>query len=382
MAQRPLATTDDSAEDKPLADSVPASAGPSLADPSDSTAVSRWLQAQPDLDADYYEVDSALGDDAGSSTASLSASILEYRMIHGRRFHSARGNTDYWGPNDEKQANSMDLCHHTLTLLFDHKIFQAPIGDNPKKVLDVGCGTGLWAIDFADLYEECEVIGTDISPTQPFWVPANLRFEIDDCTAIPWTYAPNSFDFIHLRYLFGAIHDWNALYAEAFRMLRPGSGWAEACEPSTYVRSDDGSILENDGSALAEWAPLLKEAARKYGGTVSEGPRPMDMLEEGLIVKAFRNAGFVDIHYETRKCPLTPFSSDPHLKEVGTYARSAMEEGMEGFVLYLFTNGLGWSREQVTIYLSRVRKELRDKRKSPYVNVQVVYGRKPETASL
>ncbi|KAI1416225.1 S-adenosyl-L-methionine-dependent methyltransferase [Hypoxylon sp. FL1857] len=380
MAQRPSATTDGPDAEKLPADSAPASAGPALANPSDSTAVSRWLQAQPDYDADYYEVDSALGDDAGSSTASLSASILEYRTIHGRRFHSTRGNTDYWGPNDEIQANSMDLSHHTLTLLFGDKLFQAPIGDNPKRALDVGCGTGLWAIDFADTYQDCEVIGTDISPTQPYWVPVNLRFEIDDCTAIPWTYAPNSFDFIHLRYLFGAIRDWNALYAEVFRALRPG-GWAEACEPSTYVRSDDGSILEGDGSALSEWAPLLKEAARKYGGTVSEGPRPMRMVEEGLIVKAFQNAGFVDIHQETRKCPLTPFSDDPRLREVGTYARSAMEEGMEGFVLYLFTNGLGWSREQVTIYLSRVRKELRDRRKSPYVEVQVVYGRKPGAAS-
>lgn len=48
-----------------------------------------------------------------------------------------------------------------------------------------------------------------------------------------------------------------------------------------------------------------------------------------------------------------------------------------GFTLYLFTNALGWSREQVTVYLSRVRKELRDRRKSPYLLIQAVYGRKP-----
>ncbi|OTB07000.1 hypothetical protein M426DRAFT_318365 [Hypoxylon sp. CI-4A] len=235
----------------------------------------------------------------------------------------------------------------------------------------------MWNRDFADLFPDCEVIGTDISPTQPSWVPMNLRFEIDDCTAAPWTYAHDAFDLVHARYLFGAIRDWDALWAEAFRACRPGTGWAESMEPSLHVRSDDGSILDGDGSALGSWAPLFKEAARKYGTRTEEGPRPMNMVEDGLIVESFRRAGFVDVVTCTRKCPLTPYSSDPHLREVGTYGRCAMEEGMEGFVLYLFAKGLGWSREQVTLYLSHVRRELRDRRKSPYVEVQVIYGRKP-----
>jgi hypothetical protein len=40
--------------------------------------------------------DSALGDDATSSTASLSSSILKYRSIHGRTYHSEIGNAQYW----------------------------------------------------------------------------------------------------------------------------------------------------------------------------------------------------------------------------------------------------------------------------------------------
>lgn len=34
---------------------------------------------------------------------------------------------------------------------------------------------GLWAVDFADDNPNVEVIGTDISPVQPQWVPPNLR---------------------------------------------------------------------------------------------------------------------------------------------------------------------------------------------------------------
>jgi methylase of polypeptide subunit release factors len=31
---------------------------------------------------------------------------------------------------------------------------------------DVGTGTGIWAIDFADQYNNAEVTGTDLSPIQ------------------------------------------------------------------------------------------------------------------------------------------------------------------------------------------------------------------------
>lgn len=27
------------------------------------------------------------------------------------------------------------------------KLFYAPIGDNPQKILDLGTGTGIWAVD-------------------------------------------------------------------------------------------------------------------------------------------------------------------------------------------------------------------------------------------
>ncbi|KAL7623175.1 hypothetical protein AAE478_006856 [Parahypoxylon ruwenzoriense] len=239
--------------------------------------------------------------------------------------------------------------------------------------------------DFADVHPSCEVIGTDISPTQPSWVPPNLRFEMDDCTASPWTFAPGTFDLVHLRYLCGAVRDWDALYAEAFRACRPGAGWAEAVEPSVRVHSDDGSVAEGDGSALADWGPLFELAAARYAARDKDGgaesqPRSVRVVEDGIAAAAFRRAGFVDVVERTLKCPLAPFPSDPRVREVGVYARWAMEEGMEGFALYLFTHALGWSHEQVTVYLSRMRKELRDKKKSPYLLIQVVYGRRPEAA--
>ena len=53
--------------------------------------------ARADADADHDDDgDSALGDDDADSTASLTSSILRYRSIHGRTYHSERGNAQYW----------------------------------------------------------------------------------------------------------------------------------------------------------------------------------------------------------------------------------------------------------------------------------------------
>jgi SAM-dependent methyltransferase len=137
-----------------------------------------------------------------------------------------------------------------LNLLLDNKLFLAPIGPHPQvnpcflavadlkivtalqKVIDVGTGTGIWAMyliypyiaasaklrirDFADQFPSTEVTGTDISPIQPSFVPPNLKFEIDDAQ-LDWTYPSDHFDFVHLRCLMGSISDWPRLYSQIYR---------------------------------------------------------------------------------------------------------------------------------------------------------------------
>lgn len=41
-----------------------------------------------------------------------------------------------------------DLQNHHLLLTFGGKKYFAPNADTAKRVLDVGTGTGVWAIDF------------------------------------------------------------------------------------------------------------------------------------------------------------------------------------------------------------------------------------------
>lgn len=55
-----------------------------------------------------------------------------------------------------------------VVLLYGGRLHLAPLVD-PKMILDIGTGTGIWVMEMADLYPECTIIGTDLSPVQPTW---------------------------------------------------------------------------------------------------------------------------------------------------------------------------------------------------------------------
>ncbi|KAF5005108.1 hypothetical protein FDECE_8428 [Fusarium decemcellulare] len=313
---------------------------------------------EPDNDLQHAEdIDSSLGKDVESSTASITSSILHYRTIHGRTYHSERGNAAYWGSNDEQQSEVMDIGHHMWTLAQDGKLHLAPLKPDIQKALDIGCGTGIFAI--------CEVIGTDISPIQPAWLPPNLKFEIEDCTQ-EWTFDPNTFDYIYIRYLIGCIPDWGKLFKQAFAVLKPG-GYLESFEPSAFIKSDDDTVKPD--SPLGRWGGIFVEASKKIGNTFI-------ILEDDLQEKAMKEAGFVDIKTWDFKCPLSPWPKDPKLKEIGQFGELFGTQDIEGFFL-LVANTLGWSSEEVLVYIAHIRKQIRDRSHHPYFRLRVVWGRKP-----
>jgi hypothetical protein len=53
-------------------------------------------------------------------------------------------------PNDEREQERLDVVHHWYRVTLKGELFRAPITANPQKVLDIGTGTGIWAIDFAE----------------------------------------------------------------------------------------------------------------------------------------------------------------------------------------------------------------------------------------
>lgn len=53
-----------------------------------------------------------------------------------------------------------------MMLLCGHHLHLAPLAI-PGRILDIGTGSGIWAMQMAEQYPESLVIGTDLSPVQP-----------------------------------------------------------------------------------------------------------------------------------------------------------------------------------------------------------------------
>ncbi|KAG6162981.1 hypothetical protein E4U51_006053 [Claviceps purpurea] len=299
-----------------------------------------------DIDSIYSETQ--------SSTASLASSMLEYRKIHGRTYHSDRFTTNYILPNDEQHLESEDLCHHYVTVLLDGRLFLAPL---EKEKIHMNS-------EFADRFPNASVIGTDLSPCQPQWVPPNVRFEVDDAS-LEWTWNENHFDFIHIRFILGGIQDWKALFKEAYRCCAPG-GWVQSLEIDLDFRSDDGSTeLE---PFLAEYGNLFRE-----GGKITN--RPFFLQE--IQPQAFDEAGFVDKKIVRHKVPFGPWAKDPKLAEAGRFLQAAMENDLQGYTQMVWHNVLQRPADEYPVWLANLRKAMRNHKVHSYMIVHVVYGRKP-----
>lgn len=162
-----------------------------------------------------------------------------------------------------------------------------------------------------------------MTPIQPSWIPANVKFELDDCNR-EWTWPENTFDFIHLRMLVGVVTDWHTLFRRAFYCARPG-GYVESMCTGSGFYSNDGSVKK--GSALDQWSYIFDEGSKKVG-------RTFRVIDDDLQRKGMEEAGFVDVTVRDFEIPFGTWPKDKRLSELGQWWKIATEADLEGMLCY------------------------------------------------
>ncbi|EFQ35590.1 methyltransferase domain-containing protein [Colletotrichum graminicola M1.001] len=315
------------------------------------------------IDTGLSDADSALGIDADRASSSASVTSSMYRFVEefGRTYHRYKEGK-YFLPNDEKEQSRLDLQHAIALRIFNDELGLAPVS-KPHRVLDIGTGTGIWAIEFADRNPESEVVGTDLSPIQPEYVPANCRFEIDDAED-EWVFGQR-FDYIHGRYMCTSIFDLPKLFGQVYDNLNPG-GWVEFQETVIDFRAVDNSL---EGTSLRRWNDHLLEGIRKAG---------RDALSPFEYARYMTSAGLQNVQERRFAVPTSPWARGRNQKILGAMQMTNNLEGVQGITMKIFTQVLGWSQEAVELLLVDVRRDMADKKIHAYITVMSIWGQKPQ----
>ncbi|KAN0112548.1 S-adenosyl-L-methionine-dependent methyltransferase [Hyaloscypha variabilis] len=318
------------------------------------------------LDVDNNEDgDSAAKDvENVSSTASVRSSVYDYIEENGRRYHKYKEG-QYLLPNDEAEQERLDIQHNLMLLALDGKLHVAPIEDMAgglHNVLDVATGTGNWAIDFANAYPSVNVVGTDLSPMHPEYIPENCRFEINDAED-DWLFS-TPFDYIHGRALITCFRSHHTVFTHAFKALRSG-GYLELQDCDLPLRFIDDS---GNGTALELWSQRFMAGGAALGKDLTRGRRYKEILEE---------IGFVNVVEKRTQFPIGTWAVGKKMKTLGAWMRMDMLAGLQAMSMAIMTRGLGMTSEEVEKHLVDVKLEIESNKLHAYFPVVLVYGRKP-----
>ncbi|KAF8593600.1 hypothetical protein BDV93DRAFT_612179 [Ceratobasidium sp. AG-I] len=242
--------------------------------------------------------DMTIGQTSAVSVYSFSSSQAGLDMLHETQGRMFGQNDMYHLPADGSEHSRLDKQHFVHLLSNDGLIVQGAVAsvraaldpnslltpdDSPKRILDLGCGSGIWTISMALEYPHAEVVGVDLAPNTTRCPPPNCRFEMDDFN-LGLAHYHGMFDVVHARSCGNGATNFEDFINDMGLCLRPGGviliieGDLEMC---SYLRQPQ-ALANGDGDPGKSWmARATFEASKSIlarGGKIDDNVKQYPWL--------------------------------------------------------------------------------------------------------
>lgn len=279
-------------------------------------------------------------------------------VIHGRL---RTAGVPYALPRDLQEINRLDYQHYLFRYALRGNVV-APVGQ-PRAILDVGCGTGIWAREVATQFPEANVIGIDVMQP-PADDAANRQAALDlrppNYAFVPGNileglpFADASFDFVHMRLLFVAIpaDRWQSVVNELVRVTRPG-GWVELVESGPALQPSPAMDV------VATWGV---QAVARRGININYGSK---------VGEFARGAGLVNLESRMVPVPLGAWG-----ERLGRMAAADYLGGVQGVAGFMVAAGLA-TQVEVDRAFAAARADVESPHLRASLPIYVAYGQRP-----
>ncbi|OLN87682.1 hypothetical protein CCHL11_05630 [Colletotrichum chlorophyti] len=303
--------------------------------------------------------------------------IRDYNFENKRRYHKLKEG-QYLLPKDDAEQEREDMKHTLVLHISGGSLHRAPL-DRPQKTLDIGTGTGIWAVDNigwqADLYCQWAMITpkpkllawTSVA-SSPGLVPPNVHFLVDDAESewlYPTTHSTTSTSVI-----------WRLSLRTCLDCSPKYTGFSSRAAGSRS-KSFDGYLI----------VTMVRKGRtmRPGGSSISSGKAWQSLASTCLFAleqnpERLHNAGFINVIDDIKKIPFGSWAKDPSLKKIGSYCLAVGYDGLHAITIGPLTRGSGWTLEEVEILLAQCRREMLDRSVHSHVYHHAVSGQKPEEA--
>lgn len=197
-----------------------------------------------------------------------------------------RDSAHYLFPRHPGEMDRLDIQHYALREMLQANHL-APVRD-PRRILDVGCGTGQWGYEMCGEHDSALVVGLDLVSGKP-GQPERYRYVRGNVLhGLP--FADDRFDFVHQRLLVTGVPlaAYPGLVAEVVRVTRPG-GWVELIEVPIEI--------ERAGPAAQRLVVLTRELTEALGLDTTG-------VVYGALDEYLREAGLVNVERREVSLPV------------------------------------------------------------------------------